>query len=318
MRSVFLSNGSIKQLDIPKPVASKAETLVKVTMAGICNTDLELVKGYMGFEGVPGHEFVGVVAEAQDSNLVGRRVCGEINFGCGDCDECLKGLQRHCPSRTVLGILNQNGAFADFVTIPETNLRFVPDSVTDRQAVFVEPVAAAMEILEQVHVEPNQQVAVVGDGKLGLLICQVLKLTGCELCLIGKHARKLEMAENWGVRALHKDLAGQQQFDLVVEASGSPSGFETALALLRPRGTLVLKSTYAGNLEFDAAPIVINEITLVGSRCGPFKPAIRTLSENRIDTEALIDGVFPFSEALPAFERAAQPGTLKIVLDLNV
>jgi len=299
-------------------MTSGKEALVRVAMAGICNTDLELVKGYMGFEGILGHEFVGVVAEAPEPRMIGLRVCGEINFGCGQCHYCAQGLQRHCPTRRVLGILNQNGAFADYVAIPETNLRVVPDSVSDRQAVFVEPLAAAFEILAQVHIGPNDRVVVVGDGKLGLLICQVLKLTGCDLCLLGKHPRKLGMAETWGVRSRTQDSMSEEKFDLVVEASGSASGFQTAMALLRPRGKLVLKSTYSGNLEFDAAPIVIHEIEIIGSRCGVFEPAIRALANGWIDTESLIDAVFPFDEALPAFDKAAQPGTLKIVLDLNV
>ncbi|MCH7675488.1 alcohol dehydrogenase catalytic domain-containing protein [candidate division KSB1 bacterium] len=316
MQALYLKD-SLALKEIPVPVFGENEALVKVKMAGICNTDLELVKGYMGFEGVLGHEFVGVVEKAANQEWVGKRICGEINFGCAECLYCRRGLSRHCPTRTVMGILNQNGAFAEYVVLPIRNLHEIPESIPNSSAVFVEPLAAALEILEQIKIEPNCEVAVIGDGKLGLLICQVLRLTGCRLKLIGKHPKKLVLAQSWGISTLKVDEMEDRKYDFVVEASGSPSGFASAMQLVRPRGTLVLKSTYQGSLELNAAPIVIDEITIVGSRCGPFEPAIRTLENNLVKVDALIDQTYPFSQALQAFEHAKQPGSLKIILDFD-
>ena len=315
MRALFLSQ-KLELKEMQQPAPADDEALVKVLMAGICNTDLEIVKGYMGFQGVLGHEFVGIVERAANPNWQGKRVCGEINFGCGSCDWCLCGLSRHCPQRTVLGILNQSGAFAEYLTIPLKNLHEVPESVPDNQAVFVEPVAAACEILEQIQVQPGFKVAVLGDGKLGLLICQVLKLTGCSINLIGKHPRKLALAESWGIATRRLDELRNQKFDLVVEASGAASGFAAAVQLVRPRGTIVLKSTYHGKLELNAAPIVIDEATIVGSRCGPFGPALRMLQQKILQVEAIIDRVYSFADSLQAFEHAQQKGTLKILLKM--
>ncbi len=315
MKAVYLDTG-LQLKEIPRPAPGSGEALVKVRLAGICNTDLELVKGYMGFHGVLGHEFVGVVEAADTSDWVGRRVCGEINFGCGACAACRRGLSRHCPNRTVLGILNQNGAFAEYTVLPEANLHSLPDGVSDRQAVFVEPLAAALEILEQIRVEPDFDVAVVGDGKLGLLITQVLRLSGCRLTLVGKHPHKLQLARGWGVRVCERDALPEEPFDVVVEASGSPTGFNTALSLVRPRGTLVLKSTYHGKLELDAAPIVIDELRIVGSRCGPFAAAIRVLERGLVSVEPLIEAVYPLAQALEAFEHGGQAHSLKILLDV--
>ena len=312
---VFKNKLEFKEVDRPSP--EDDEALIKVSMAGVCNTDLELIKGYMGFEGVLGHEFVGKVDKAGSSDWVGKRVCGEINFGCGKCNYCLSGLSRHCPNRSVMGILNRNGTFAEYVTLPIKNLIEIPDSVPDNAAVFVEPLAAALEILEQIHVEPNNRAVVVGDGKLGLLICQILKLTGCELCLVGKHPRKLEIAESWSVKTFNSPKMPDTKCDIVVEASGNPSGFSTALRLVRPRGTVVLKSTYHGNLKLDAAPIVIDEIKIIGSRCGPFAAAVRILEQNLVDVFPLIEEIYPFEQALLAFERARQKESLKILLDFN-
>lgn len=317
MKALYLENTvlELRDVELPKPASNQA--LVKVKMAGICNTDIELVKGYMGFNGILGHEFVGVVEESSQPELIGKRVCGEINLGCGRCDYCSKGLSRHCPNRSVLGIVNQAGVFAEYVAIPNENLQIVPDSISNEAAVFVEPIAAAFEILEQVHIQPDQRIAVIGDGKLGLLICQVLKLTCAELILVGKHESKLELARSFGINAIPKDKQNLEKFDIVVEASGSPTGFSTAMSLVRPRGTFVLKSTFASNLEINAAPIVIDEINIVGSRCGQFKPAIRALEQNQVQTSPLVDSVYPFEKVLEAFERAKSPGTLKVLLQLD-
>ncbi len=316
MKALYLKD-SLALKEIPVPVFSENDALVKVKMAGICNTDLELVKGYMGFEGVLGHEFVGVVEKAANQKWVGKRICGEINFGCAECLYCKRGLSRHCPNRTVMGILKQNGAFAEYVVLPIRNLHEIPESIPNSSAVFVEPLAAGLEILEQIKIEPNCDLAVIGDGKLGLLICQLLRLTGCRLKLIGKHPKKLALAQSWGISTLKVDEMEDRKYDFVVEASGSPSGFARAMQLVRPRGTLVLKSTYQGSLELNAAPIVIDEITIVGSRCGPFEPAIRALENNLVKVDDLIDQTYPFSQALQAFEHAKQPGSLKIILDFD-
>lgn len=316
MKALYLQDQlELKEIETPSPDSRSA--LIKVKMAGICNTDLEIVKGYMGFRGVPGHEFVGRVERAADSKWVGKTVAGEINLGCGRCDYCLKGLSRHCPNRSVLGILHHHGAFAEYMTLPVGNLHPIPEGLSDRQAVFVEPVAAALEILEQLHIEPNHRVALIGDGKLGLLISQVLRLTGCQVLLIGKHARKLDLARHWGVDTVLLSELPEQKFDVVVEASGAASGVATAMQLVRPRGTIVLKSTYHGNLELDAAPIVINEVQVLGSRCGPFAAAIRILKQGSVDVESLIDQIYPFDQALQAFEHAGQKGSLKILLDFS-
>ncbi|MFQ5707354.1 MAG: alcohol dehydrogenase catalytic domain-containing protein [bacterium] len=316
MKALILKD-QLQLREIANPQARDNQALIRVSVAGICNTDLEIVKGYMGFHGVLGHEFVGIVQEAPTAEWVGARVCGEINLGCGSCDYCLKGLSRHCPNRTVLGILNHPGAFAEYLTLPLVNLHRIPETIPDRTAVFVEPLAAALEILEQLHIQPDWSVAVIGDGKLGLLICQVLKLTGCDLVLIGKHARKCALAEKWGVPArLVGDLT-DEKFDVVVEASGSASGFATAMQVVRPRGTIVLKSTYHGHLEMDAAPIVINEIRILGSRCGPFDAAIRVLANQQVEVESLVEATYPFEQALKAFEHAREKGTLKILLNIG-
>ncbi len=316
MKALYLQK-SLTLKEIPVPVPQKNEALVEVKNAGICNTDLELVKGYMGFQGVLGHEFVGVVEKAAEQKWVGKRVCGEINFGCLECFYCKSGLSHHCPKRSVLRILNQNGAFAEYVVLPIRNLHEIPESIPNSSAVFVEPLAAALEILEQIQVEPNHEVVVIGDGKLGLLICQVLRLTGCNLRLVGKHAQKLSLAESWGITTHKLNEVGKHKVNIVVEASGSPSGFAMAMQLVRPRGTLVLKSTYLGNLELNLAPIVIDEITIVGSRCGPFESAIRTLENNLVKVDDLIDETYPFSQALQAFEHAKRRDSLKIILDFN-
>lgn len=316
MQALYLSD-KLELRELPVPRAGSGQALVKVRMAGICNTDLELIKGYMGFRGVLGHEFVGVVEACETSSWIGERICGEINFGCGTCDYCLRGLSRHCPQRSVLGILNQNGAFAEYVVLPVGNLHLLPDGVSDHQAVFVEPLAAALEILEQVRVAPDDRLAVIGDGKLGLLICQVLRLTGGDVHLIGKHDSKMRLAREWGIATHAVDDLPGEKYDIVVDASGQAGGFQTALELLRPRGTLVLKSTYHGNLNFDAAPLVIDEITVVGSRCGPFPAAIRLLEKHLIDVESLIAATYPFENILQAVAKAGERQTLKVLVDFH-
>jgi threonine dehydrogenase-like Zn-dependent dehydrogenase len=302
----------IEDVDVPSPGVDEA--LIRVRVAGICSTDLEIVRGYMGFRGTLGHEFVGEVVEAAEREWIGARVTGEINLGCARCERCLAGLSRHCANRTVLGILGKDGCFAEYVTLPIRNLHRVPAGLPDALAAFTEPLAAAFEILEQLRVEPDHRVAVLGDGKLGSLIALVLIQTGAEVTLVGRHRHKLDRIAAAGVRTALVDEHRDGGFDVVVEATGSPSGFERARSILRPRGTMVLKSTYHGRLELDAAPLVIDEITVVGSRCGPFAPALRALDQRRIDPAPLIDEVYPLADGVAALERAVAPGTAKVQL----
>jgi threonine dehydrogenase-like Zn-dependent dehydrogenase len=297
--------------DVPDPAPGPGEALVRVRLAGICRTDLEIVRGYMGFRGIPGHEWVGEVVAAEDPALRGARVVGEINLACGRCPTCAAGLGRHCPGRRVLGILGADGAFADLLVVPTANLLRVPDEVTDAAAVFTEPLAAAFEILEQLPVRPDMRATVLGDGKLGLLVAQVLAGTGAEVVLAGRHPHKLARARGLGIRT-GPPAPGA---DLVVDATGAAEGLAAALRLVRPRGTVVLKTTIAAEHRLDVAPAVINEVTVVGSRCGRFAPALEALATGRVTVLPLIDVVHPLEDGLAAFGRAASPGTLKVLLD---
>lgn len=302
--------------DYPDPTPAPGEALVRVTWAGICNTDLEIIKGYMGYQGVLGHEFVGLVERCDEEGLVGQRVVGEINCYCGSCDYCRRGLLTHCPDRTTLGIWGRDGALAEFLTLPVRNLHLVPDDVPDQFAVFVEPLAAALEILEQVHVRPTRRVVVLGDGKLGLLVAQVLSLIGCRLAAIGHHAEKLEILSRRGIETCLASDVPEMKADVVVDCTGSASGFEMAQGLVEPRGTIVVKSTFHGGIDLDLSSLVVEEVTVVGSRCGPFLPALRLLERGLVEVEPLISAVYPLEEGLAAFERAATKGTLKVLLKI--
>jgi len=301
----------------PTPEPPPGEALIRVRLAGVCNTDLELVKGYMQFRGVPGHEFVGVVEQAPGiEEWEGRRVVGEINAACGDCPACRAGRPTHCPNRTTLGIAGRDGAFAEYLTLPVRNLHPVPDALPDEIAVFTEPLAAACEILQQVHVHPTDRVIVLGDGKLGLLCAQTLALTGCDLTVVGRHPEKLSILARRDIPVALEGESIEAGADLVVEATGHPVGYAAARRLVRPRGTIVLKSTYHGAFDADMTMAVVDEITLVGSRCGPFAPALRLLEQGLVEVTPLIQARYPLSEALTAFEHAARPGTLKVLVDL--
>jgi threonine dehydrogenase-like Zn-dependent dehydrogenase len=297
----------------PAPATELQTALVKVHLAGLCSTDLQILKGYMGFTGVPGHEFVGEVSDGPDE-LVGQRVVGEINFACASCEFCARGLGRHCSRRSVMGILNANGAFAEYLAVPVANLHRVPDNLTDEEAVFTEPLAAALEILEQVQVSPGDEILVLGDGKLGNLCAQALRLTGAKVTVLGKHRDKLELVKRAGVRTVLLNDWQPRLFDIVVEATGSASGLELALRTVRPRGTLVLKSTIAGNHQVSLAPIVINEINLVGSRCGLFPPALEALNEKRVFVTPLIEKIYPLQEGIEAANHAGKSGARKVLL----
>ncbi|HKU43083.1 MAG TPA: alcohol dehydrogenase catalytic domain-containing protein [Polyangiales bacterium] len=307
----------IELREIERPQRAPGEALVRVRMAGICSTDLEIARGYMGYFGTLGHELVGEVIEADDARWLGARVAGEINLACGHCDYCTRGLGRHCPTRSVLGILNKPGCFAEYVTLPERNLHRVPDHVPDAAACFIEQVAACWEVLEQVRIGPRDRVLVLGDGKLGQLLALTLLEQRFTVTLAGKHARKLELARSAGAETAAPAELAAKSFDVVIEATGSPSGMQRAVELVRPRGTLVLKSTYHGPLTLDAAPIVIDEITLVGSRCGPFAPAIASLAAGRLPVSQLIDATYPLARGADAFERAQTAGALKILLRMS-
>lgn len=304
----------------PMPEPQEGEALIKILTAGICNTDIEITKGYMGFSGVLGHEFVGIVEKINSSNqeLLKQRIVGDINCDCGSCEYCLKGLETHCPIRTVLGIFNKNGCFADYITLPIKNLHKVPENVSNKEAVFTEPLAAAFEILDQIQITPTDRVLILGDGKLGLLISLVLNLTQAEITLVGKHQEKLDIAKNQNVNTkLLPDLIVEKKYDVVVEATGSINGFELAQKLVKPRGTIVLKSTIASEKALNLAPIVIDEIKIIGSRCGPFKPALRALEKKLIDVTPLISKEFNFNEAEEAFELSKTKRILKVLINFT-
>jgi len=316
MQALWLEDKSLSvRDDVPKPGPPAGEALVRVLQAGICNTDLELVRGYYPFAGILGHEFVGIV-EKGPGRLTGRRVVGEINAVCRECTACRHGRSTHCENRTVLGIVGRNGAFADYLTLPVQNLHLVPESVSTDAATFTEPLAAALEIQQQVAVGPDDRVVVVGDGKLGQLIAQALAATGCRrLTVVGRHERKLGLLEGRGIGT---SLAGQidkASFDLAVECTGNADGFRVARRALRPRGTLIMKSTYADRLTLDASSLVVDEITLVGSRCGPFAPALRLLAAGLVDVEPLIDSRYPLERAVEAIDHAGRSGVLKVILE---
>jgi threonine dehydrogenase-like Zn-dependent dehydrogenase len=315
MLAVRLENGSVHTAEIDPPKRSEGFALLRLLCAGICNTDLELQRGYYEFSGIPGHEFVAEVAEADTPSLLGKRVVGEINVACHHCEWCRKELGRHCPLRTVLGIVNQPGAFEEFFVLPERNLHVVPDGIPNERAVFTEPLAAACEILDQVHIPYGTPVAVLGDGKLGLLITQVLAANGYPVTLFGRHAGKLRIAAGARVTTeLATNPLPAAAFDFVVEATGKPEGLRQAVSMARPRGTVVMKSTLHGFTPIDSAPIIVNELTLVGSRCGRFEAALPLLDHELIHVEELIAARYPLASASEAFAHAARPGTLKVLL----
>ena len=317
MKGIWLEEQQLQlKTDLPIPTPPSGEALIGVLQAGICNTDLELLRGYYPYTGIIGHEFVGVVKSGPE-HLVNKRVVGEINATCGQCRFCRTGNSNHCEQRTVLGILNRHGAFAEYLTLPITNLHPVPDKISDDAATFTEPLAAALEIQEQISLTPENQVLVVGDGKLGQLVAQTLALTGCDLLVVGRHRDKLAHLEQRGIKTGFADLVKTGRFDVAVECTGNPDGFSLALKGLRPRGILVLKSTYAGKLNIDASAIVVNEITIIGSRCGPFAKALDLLADHRVDVSYLIEARYPLEQGLAAFDRAQQRGVLKILLKME-
>ncbi|MDQ2855142.1 MAG: alcohol dehydrogenase catalytic domain-containing protein [Acidobacteriota bacterium] len=315
MKALRVEKKGVAVREVDKP-QREDEALVRVIVSGICNTDLEIARGYAGFNGTIGHEFVGVVEECPDRSLVGHRVVGEINAGCGKCELCIAGDPRHCPSRTVLGIVGRDGAHAEYLQLPVANLLTVSSRIPDEHAVFVEPLAAACAISERISISRQTRLAVIGDGKLGLLCAQTLALSGAQLLLIGKHPEKLRIAERLGIETemLAKAEKRAREFDVVVEASGAAEGFALALKLLHPRGSLVLKSTFHGTTEINAAQIVVDEISITGSRCGRFGPALDLLKKGAIDLDSMISEEYPLSKAIFALDRATEKGVLKVLL----
>jgi len=315
MKALWLENNQISLRNIPQPIKPN-EALIKIRRAGICSTDLELVKGYYPFTGILGHEFVGEVVNAPEQSLIGQRVVGEINVACGKCAVCLSGRSNHCEVRTVLGITDRNGVFAEYTTLPLENLHRIPDSVPDEIALFTEPLAAALEIQEQVQIKPTDRVLLIGAGRLGQLIAQTLALTSCDLYVLARHEYQQKMLGARGIYSITQEEIQPRQWDIVVDATGSLDGIFLARKAVRPRGTLVMKSTYKGNININLSSIVVDEITVVGSRCGPFEPALRLLEKRVVDPTVLISAQYKLRDALKAFEHAAQPGVLKVQIEL--
>lgn len=315
MQAVRLESGAVRLIEMPLPARPEGFARLRLLCGGICNTDLELQRGYYGFAGIPGHEFVAEVVESDTRALVGKRVVGEINLACGHCGWCRRGLGRHCPTRTVLGIVNQPGAFEEFFVLPEGNLHVVPDAIPTERAVFTEPLAAACEILDQVSIPAGAEVAVLGDGKLGLLVAQVLNARGYRVHQFGRHEEKLRISGAVGVTTeIVADMLPAAAYDWVVEATGNSAALQKAAGMTRPRGTLILKSTVHGLVGVDTAPIIVNELTLVGSRCGRFEASLPLLADPKIRVEEIISARYPLAQAAEAFAHAAQRGTLKVLL----
>ncbi len=316
MKALWLENQQLRvREDVPLP-SRPGEVLVKVRLAGVCGTDLEMVKGYYPFTGILGHEFIGEVARIDNSrhDWIGKRVVGEINASCGACEQCRGGRPTHCEKRTVLGILNRNGVFAEYVNLPLENLHLVPDSVPDEAAVFTEPLAAALEIQQQVQIKPTDRILLVGAGRLGQLIAQTLALTGADLRVVARHPLQQKLLTERGIKLIDEADVQPWRYDVVVEATGSPAGFDLARKAIRPRGIFVLKSTYKGEMTLNLSPVVVDEITIVGSRCGPFAPALRLLEKKEVDPTVLIAAEFGLTDGLRAFEEAEKRGMLKIVI----
>ncbi|MFN8529658.1 MAG: alcohol dehydrogenase catalytic domain-containing protein [Anaerolineae bacterium] len=314
MRALTLTDSVRLDLSVPDPIPTADQCLIQIERAGICNTDLELVKGYMGFQGILGHEFVGTVLEG-DKAWIGKRVVGEINIADCTCDLCQRGIPSQCRHRTTLGIDRHPGVFADRVALVTRNLYEVPDNVHTDRAVFTEPLAAAFQILEAVHISPRDRVIVVGAGKLGLLCAQVVRMTGADVSVVVRRERPAKVLAGWGIRAIGMEEAPRKRSQFVIDCTGTAEGFAAGLQLIEPRGTIVLKSTYAELPSADLTRAVIDEVRIVGSRCGPFAAALRALSSQLIDVEPLIDARYPLEEGLRALQHAAQPGCLKVLLE---
>jgi len=316
MRGLWLENQQlIFRKDLPLPELEKGDVLIQPRLSGICSTDLELVNGYYPFCGILGHEFVGEVIEAPGfPDFEGKRVVGEINITCGHCIHCQQERGSHCVNRTVLGISGRNGVFADYFSLPAKNLHIIPDSIADEQAVFTEPLAAALEIQEQINISPTDRVLVVGAGRLGQLVAQTISLNDCDLIVVARYPKQRKLLEKRGIKVLDENNIAPGMMDIVVDTTGSPSGFEAARSAVRSRGTIVMKSTYAGPLEINASSLVVDEITLIGSRCGPFGPALDLIKDRLVDPVSLIEESFHITDIIAALNKAGESGVLKVLL----
>lgn len=316
IKALVFKDKQLKLTERPQPVPGEDEVLIQVKLAGICNTDLEIMDGYLGFEGIPGHEFVGRVIYDPEAEFTGQRVVGSINIPCYECFTCNQGLSNHCLNMRALGIRNKDGAFAEYLTLPRENIYPLPEVVTDKMAVFIEPMAAAVEIPEKVHLRPTDEVIVLGDGKLGLLTAQVFWAMGFDVKVIGKHHEKLQIVKKLGIETF---LPGElnRMVDVVVECTGSQSGVETALKIVRPEGKIVMKTTTVEKPSLDLSQVAVNEIKIIGSRCGPFAPTLRLLERHKFPLEEMIDSIFPLERGLAAFTRAKEKGVLKVLLEIS-
>lgn len=308
-------DGQLKLQDVPLPHLGDGEALLKIRLAGICNTDLEIIHGYKGFTGILGHEYVAEIVDGVPDRI-GQRVVGEINVACGTCDFCIRGIPSQCRKRTVVGMIDHSGAFAEFLTLSIDNLYIVPDTITDEQAVFVEPLAAATQILQQVHIHPDDDVVIIGAGKLGLLCAQVVALTGANLSVVVRHKKQAQLLQKWGIKSIYRDDIENGHSGIVIDCTGTAQGFSDAMAIVEPRGTIVLKSSYTDIPRIDITQIVVNEITVVGSRCGSFSTALRYLERGLIDVDSLIDSQYMLDDALDAITHAGEKGVLKVLLKI--
>ncbi len=316
MQSLWLEHQKLTfREDVPIPVPGKDEALIRVLLAGVCSTDLELLRGYYPFSGIPGHEFVGEVMDSPDDpSWIGKRVVGEINISCGKCETCKSGSNRHCENRKTLGIHEWNGAFAEYLVLPLTNLHVIPAHIPDEMAVFTEPVAAAHEILEQTIIQSTDRVLLVGAGRLGQLIAYVVQATGCKLDVVTRHSKQRDLLAIYHIHPISADDIGTKKYDVVIEATGSPDGFNLAMHSVRPRGRFILKSTYKGNIAVNFSKIVVDEVTLIGSRCGSFEPALHLLGEGKVDPRPLIEAIYPLDQGTTAMMHAARPGVFKVLI----
>ncbi len=320
MQALWLENQQLTYLpDLPRPIPEPGEALIRLRLAGICSTDLEMLRGYYEYTGIPGHEFVGEIvqlpSQANDGRLqIGQRVVGEINIVCGHCSTCQAGRPTHCENRRTLGIKDHHGTFAEFMTLPIENLHAIPDSLADEAALFTEPLAAALEIQEQLSIRPDSKVLLIGAGRLGQLIAQTLALRGCELQVVTRRQHQVELLAAHNIATLHTDQPEAARYDLVIDATGSPDGLQQAIRAVRPRGTILLKSTFKGSTQINFSSLVVDEITIVGSRCGPFEPALRLLASKKVEPLPLLDQVFSLEEGKQAFQKASLPGVMKIGL----
>ena len=318
MKALYFDKSLKKVYDIPRPKPEKHEALIRVLKAGICNTDLEIINGYNKFTGIPGHEFVGIVEGVYEPNthLKGKRVVGEINIGCGHCNWCMNSIPQHCTNRKAIGIKNRNGCFAEYLTIPIKNLHVVPENVSNENAVFIEPLAASIEFLSRIKIAPSTEILVMGDGKLGLITAYALKSIGFEVQLLGKYLHKMIIARNIGIDALVYDEILHKSFPIIIDATGKPDGIEKAIQLIQPRGTIITKSTYTSGESINLTKVAVNEIQILGSRCGDFKPALQLLQQG-LDLTRLISGVFEFEDSLDAYKAAIKGGALKYLIHFS-